>query len=226
MLQVLENVFTLEEALEFRQLLEDSAWVDGRLSAGAQAASVKTNDHLDDRVDLAAAIGHAIVARLDAHPRFVSAALPHRILPPKFNRYTGGGQYGAHVDSSIMATPGGVQMRTDLSATLFLSRADDYDGGELVIDTRFGTQEIKLDAGDLVLYPSSSLHCVQAVTSGTRICSVFWIQSLIRNNQQREILFDLDQSIQSITRDKGPVDANVSRLTGVYHNLVREWASP
>lgn len=225
MLLVIENVFTPEEAFELKQQLADSTWVDGRLSAGAQAATVKTNQHLDDRIDLARDLGDLILGRLNTNPEFVSAALPNRILPPKFNRYAGGGHYGAHVDSSIMSMPGGGQIRTDLSATLFLSRADDYDGGELVIDTRFGTQEVKLQAGDLVLYPSTSLHCVNPVLSGARICSVFWIQSLIRDNQQREILYELDQSVQSLTLDKGPEDADVSRLTGIYHNLMRNWAS-
>ncbi len=225
MLLVIEKVFTPEEAIGFGEQLADSAWVDGKLSAGSQAASVKTNQHLDDRIDLARDIGNAILGRLNSHPQFVSAALPNRILPPKFNRYTGGGQYGAHVDSSIMGMPGGGQIRTDLSATLFLSQPDDYEGGELVIDTRFGAQDVKLEAGDLVLYPSTSLHCVNPVLSGARICSVFWIQSLVRDNQQREILYDLDQSVQSITLDKGPEDEDVSRLTGIYHNLMRCWAS-
>ncbi|MGQ7843654.1 Fe2+-dependent dioxygenase [Granulosicoccus sp. 3-233] len=225
MLLVIEKVFTCEEALVFGKQLADSSWVDGKLSAGSQAAGVKTNQHLDDRIDLARGIGNVILDRLHAHPQFVSAALPSRILPPKFNRYTGGGQYGAHVDSAIMGMPGGGQIRTDLSATLFLSQPEDYDGGELVIDTRFGTQEVKLEAGDLVLYPSTSLHCVNPVLAGARICSVFWIQSLIRDNQQREILYDLDQSVQSITLDKGSEDEDVSRLTGIYHNLMRSWAS-
>lgn len=224
MLLVIEDVFTSDEAQAFHRQLSDSSWVDGKLSAGAQAASVKHNEHLDDRIDVAAGIGKAILQRLSNHPQFVSAALPRHILPPKFNRYTGGGQYGAHVDGSIMGMPDGSLIRTDLSATVFLSAPEDYDGGELVIDTRFGSQQVKLDAGDLVLYPSTSLHCVNPVTAGARISSIFWIQSLVRDNQQREILYDLDQSVQSITQEKGAGDSDVSRLTGIYHNLLRCWA--
>lgn len=226
MLLAIESVFSVEDALSMRQQLVQSQWVDGRLSAGSQAATVKTNQHLDDRTDVAKSIGSRILAALFSHPQFVSAALPNRIIPPKFNRYTKGGQYGAHIDSSIMSMPGGnEQIRTDLSATLFLSHAEDYEGGELLVETQFGTQEVKLDAGDLVLYPSTSLHRVNPVLEGARICSVFWIQSLVRDNQQREILYELDQSVQTLTLDRGPGDAEVSRLTGIYHNLMRCWAS-
>ncbi|ASJ75210.1 Fe2+-dependent dioxygenase [Granulosicoccus antarcticus] len=226
MLLAIESVFSVEEALEMRQQLAQSQWVDGKLSAGSQAATVKTNQHLDDRTELAQSIGSRILAVLNAHPQFISAALPNKIMPAKFNRYTEGGQYGAHVDSSIMSLPGGMgQMRTDLSATLFLSRADDYDGGELLVETQFGTQEVKLEAGDLVLYPSTSLHQVNPVLKGARICSVFWIQSLVRDNQQREILYELDQSVQTLTLERGQGDSEVSRLTGIYHNLMRCWAT-
>lgn len=226
MLLAIESVFSVEEALAMRRQLAQSEWVDGKLSAGSQAAMVKTNQHLDDRSETARSVGVRILNALQAHPQFISAALPGRIMPPKFNRYTEGGQYGAHVDSSIMAMPGGAgQIRTDLSATLFLSRAEDYDGGELLIETQFGTQSVKLDAGDLVLYPSTSLHQVHPVLAGARICSVFWIQSLVRDNQQREMLYELDQSVQTLTAERGHGDAEVSRLTGIYHNLMRCWSS-
>jgi PKHD-type hydroxylase len=166
-----------------------------------------------------------VLERLSANPTFVSAALPHRIYPPKFNRYRDGGSYGTHVDSALMVVPGTQErMRCDLSATLFLSAADDYEGGELEIEGPFGAQAVKLEAGDLVLYPSSSLHRVTPVTGGVRLASFFWIQSLVADAEARTLLFDLDQSIRSLRRTNPPEDPQLLRLSGIYHNLLRRWA--
>ena len=167
-----------------------------------------------------------MIRKLSSHPLFMSAALPSKIYPPKFNRYQGGEHYGLHVDASIMPLPNSHQMlRTDLSATLFLTEPGAYEGGELSIETQFGLQQIKLSAGSVILYPANSLHQVNPVNRGVRTASFFWIESLVRTNDQRSTLFDLDQSIQALTVDRGSNDPEVKRLSGVYHNLMRSWAS-
>lgn len=223
MLITIPGFLSRHEAQELRQRLLQGEWRDGARSAGAVAARVKQNLQLDDGSELAAATRHALLSRLQQHPLFVSAALPARIYPPKFNRYRDGGHYGLHVDSAVMQLPDG-PMRTDLSATLFLSDPGAYDGGELVIESQFGAQQVKLPAGELVLYPSSSLHEVTPVTRGERLASFFWVQSMVRSSFQREQLFELDQSIQMLTGRLGLDDGEVKRLNGIYHNLLRGWA--
>ncbi|KQR63113.1 Fe2+-dependent dioxygenase [Acidovorax sp. Leaf160] len=224
MLISIDQVLSAAEVRQLRQSLDAAPWTDGAATAGTLAQGVKRNQQLSDGLPLAAELGRQILARLAGHPLFVSAALPRTIYPPKFNRYAGGGSYGAHVDSAVMAVPGThQQMRTDVSATLFLSAPEEYDGGELEIEGPFGVQSVKLAAGDLVLYPSSSLHRVTPVTRGARVASFFWIESLVADPTDRALLFDLDQSIQRITPLLAADDARLVQLTGVYHNLLRRW---
>ncbi|HLS98485.1 MAG: Fe2+-dependent dioxygenase [Porticoccaceae bacterium] len=224
MLIPIDNLLDKATARDWEARLAAAHWQDGRLTAGSQAIHVKANQQIADGSDLATALGNGILRALGAHPLFLSAALPKKIFPPKFNRHREGGHYGPHVDNAILHLPGGEVLRTDLSATLFLSEPDDYEGGELVIETRYGAQQVKLGAGDLILYPATSLHEVRPVTAGSRICGFFWIESLVRDGQRREMLFDLDQSIQALTLERGGADGEVRRLAGVYHNLVRHWA--
>ena len=208
-----------------RAALDEGEWRDGAASAGSQAAEVKRNQQLDAASELAGKLGASIAGALRRNPLFMSAALPNRIYPPMFNRYGVGETYGAHVDSAIMNTGSATGMlRTDLSATLFLTEPDQYEGGELVVQTTFGDQAVKLAAGDLILYPSTSLHQVAPVTSGERVCAVLWVESLVRSGEQRELLFELDQSIQTLTMERGSADHEVRRLSGIYHNLIRQWA--
>ncbi|KAA3651788.1 MAG: Fe2+-dependent dioxygenase [Proteobacteria bacterium] len=225
MLIPIENVLSKAEVKRFRERLDAANWQDGLATAGTLARQVKRNAQLDDASPLAVELGQAILRRLGETPLFVSAALPGKIYPPKFNRYADGGTYGAHVDSAVMHVPGtGVSLRTDLSATLFLAEPDEYDGGELEIEGPFGIQAVKLEAGDMVLYPSSSLHRVTPVTRGARVASFFWIESLVQNDGARTVLFDLDQAIQGLNATVGADDPQLLKLTGVYHNLLRLWA--
>ena len=225
MLIPIEDVLAPDEVRAFRQQLDVADWQDGQRTAGSLARAVKRNLQLDDTSPLAKSLGNQVLRRLGAHPLFVSAALPRHIHPPKFNRYAGGGTYGTHVDSALMQVPGtDVTLRSDLSATLFLSDPEEYDGGELQIDGPFGVQSVKLGAGDLILYPSSSLHRVTPVTRGARVASFFWIESLVRDDAARTLLFDLDQAIQGLTPSVAPGDPWLIKLTGVYHNLLRRWA--
>jgi len=224
MLISIPGVLSKEEVRNYREHMDSAPWLDGRLTAGGQAKHVKTNQQLDDKEELTRHLSETLIGRLNGHPTFVSAALPNKIFPPKFNRYQDGGHYGLHIDNAIMSLANGQRMRTDVSATLFLSEPDEYDGGELTIETQFGAQQVKLEAGDLIVYPSTSLHEVKAVTRGSRVCSFFWVQSLVKDSAQREQLFELDQSIQVLTVDRGYDDAEVRRLTGIYHNLVRTWS--
>lgn len=225
MLIPIEGVLTKDEVRQFRQRLAAADWQDGLNTAGTLARSVKRNQQLEDGSPLAVELGHFILRKLGNNPLFISAALPSRIYPPKFNRYADGGTYGAHVDSAVMAVPGSdVSVRSDLSATLFLAEPGEYEGGELQIEGPFGIQSVKLAAGDMVLYPSSSLHRVTPVTEGARIASFFWIQSLVQNDSARTLLFDLDQAIQGITPTLAADDPRLLKLTGVYHNLLRQWA--
>ena len=227
MLISIDQVLSKTEVRDFRAQLDAAAWEDGAATAGTLAKSVKRNQQVADGSALAVRLGQHILRRLAATPLFISAALPRTIYPPKFNRYADGGTYGAHVDSALMFLPGShQQMRTDLSATLFLAEPEEYDGGELEVEGPFGVQAVKLGAGDMVLYPSTSLHRVTPVTRGARVASFFWIESLVQDEGERTLLFDLDQSIQQLTPLVAPDDPRLVQLTGVYHNLLRRWARP
>lgn len=224
MLVVIPDVLTPGQVAEARQLLEAADWVDGKITAGHQGARVKDNMQLPVESPAARQVGGMIMKALGSNPLFMSAALPLHILPPMFNRYSGGQTFGTHVDGSIRTVPGtGHRLRTDLSCTLFFAGPEEYDGGELIIEDTYGSKSVKLPAGHLILYPSTSLHQVTPVTRGTRLCSFFWLQSMIRDNGQRSILFDLDVAIQRLGAENATHPSVVS-LTGVYHNLLRQWA--
>ena len=224
MLLQIENVLTKQEAAEFRAQLDVADWQDGRTTAGYQSARTKNNQQLPEGHPLAQQLSGRILDALDRNPLFLSAALPLRVFTPLFNRYDGGQAFGTHVDNAIRQLHGaGLRVRTDLSATLFLTEPDEYDGGELIIEDTYGVQSVKLAAGDMVLYPGTSLHHVRPVTRGARISSFFWIQSMIRTDAQRSMLFDLDLAIQRLAADS-PDHPSAVQLTGVYHNLVRLWA--
>jgi len=229
MLITIENILTPDQVAHARQQLATAQWVDGRVTAGYQAQEVKRNAQLPETSPTAKELGELVLTALARSPRFMSAALPLRVFPPMFNSYAGGQTFGTHVDTAIrqLATTG-QRIRTDLSATLFLTPPSDYDGGELIIEDSYGEKSVKLPAGDLVLYPATSLHRVEPVTRGNRVSSFFWIQSMIRQDAHRSILFDLDASIQRLaTSDHAqaaPVKQSSVQLTGVYHNLLRQWA--
>lgn len=225
MLLPIENIISAEDASRLRQVIEKEEWLDGKRTAGSLAATVKSNLQLNETSKTAQHLSQVIADAVQQHPLFVSASLPKSVFPPRFNCYQNGGHYGLHVDNSIMTLPNGSSMRTDVSATLFLNNADDYEGGELSIETQYGAQEIKMNAGDLILYPSTSLHEVKPVTSGKRLAAFFWIQSMVANPVQREQLFELDQSIQVLTQERGSDDNEVRRLSGLYHNLLRGWVT-
>lgn len=225
MLITLDNVLDKDTVRQFRAHLEKAEWQDGAQTAGTLAKSAKRNQQLEDGKEPALSLGQHILRTLGQHPPFIAAALPHRIYPPKFNRYAGGGTYGAHVDSAVMPVPGThITVRSDVSVTLFLSEPEEYDGGELEIEDQFGLQTVKLAAGDMVLYPASSLHRVTPVTRGARIASFFWVQSLVADAGARSLLFDLDQAIQGLTPAVAADNNDLLALTGVYHNLLRRWA--
>lgn len=225
MLLHIPEVFTKDEVAALRQTLDAGPWADGNVTSGHQSATAKHNSQLPEDCVEAREISAIIVQALNANPMFVSAALPHTIFPPLFNRYEGGAAFGVHVDNAIRQQRGGpLRIRSDLSATLFLSEPEDYDGGELMIEENYGSQSVKLPAGDLVLYPSKSLHRVTPVTRGARVSSFMWLQSLVRDDGARETLFQLDVATQRVNIDKGPQDQAVIELTGVYHNLLRRWA--
>jgi PKHD-type hydroxylase len=208
-----------------RELLSEAGWVDGRSTAGPQAAQAKRNQQLDPAAPAAQALRALVLRALDGHALFFSAALPKRVLPPQFNRYGGDtNQYGEHVDQAIRyGGEPGLRVRTDLSCTLFLSDPADYDGGELVIEHSFGQQRVKLAAGDLVLYPGTSVHRVEPVTRGARLAAFFWIESMVRRDDQRQLLFDMDMALMRLRGTHGESPETV-RLTGTYHNLLRMWA--
>jgi PKHD-type hydroxylase len=219
------GVLSKDEVRHCRKVMDAVSWVDGRVTAGPQSASVKKNTQLPEGSAAARELGEIVLAALARTPLFVSAAVPLRIFPPLFNRYSEGDFFGTHVDGSIRAIPGtATRIRTDLSVTLFLAEPEEYDGGELVVEDKYGTHEVKLPAGDLVLYPSTSLHHVTPITRGARVASFFWLQSMIRGDNERTLLFDLDQTIQDLTVEKGIEDPACVRLTGIYHNLIRLWA--
>jgi PKHD-type hydroxylase len=220
----IRNVLTTEQIDECAAALAVAAWEDGRHTAGYQAARVKNNAQLSGSDPTAQRLGGMIVARLERTAAFISGALPLKVFPPLFNRHVKGQSFGTHVDTAIRQVPGTPhRVRSDLSATLFLSPADSYDGGELVIEDSYGLHEVKLPAGDLVLYPASSLHHVRAVTRGERLAAVFWIQSMVRGDADRGMLYDLDIAIQHLAVAV-PEHPAVVQLTGVYHNLLRRWA--
>ncbi|MDO6564134.1 Fe2+-dependent dioxygenase [Amphritea sp. 1_MG-2023] len=227
MLITLPKVLSIAEVRQFREHLHNAEWQDGLSTAGSLARHVKNNQQLDDSQEPAISLANHILKALACTPAFVSAALPDRIYPPKFNRYRESETYGAHIDAALMQIPGShLTLRTDLSASLFLADPDEYDGGELCINTQHGTQTVKLAAGDMVLYPSTSLHSVSPITRGVRVAAFFWIQSMVKDIQQRELLFELDNSIQKLTAELGPNHLEVVHLSGLYHNLLRQWATP
>lgn len=224
MLLQVPDVLSAEQVARARQIFTQAEWVDGRVTAGHQSSRAKDNLQLPEDSPAARELGQMVLTALQRSPLFISAALPLQVFPPLFNRYTGGQSFGTHVDNAIRQVPGTPhRIRTDLSATLFFMNPDDYDGGELVVEDTYGVHNVKLPAGHLVLYPSTSLHRVQPVTRGERICSFFWIQSMIRSDGDRTLLFDLDSAIQRITHDQPDHPAAV-QLTGLYHNLLRRWA--
>jgi PKHD-type hydroxylase len=219
------EVLTKAQVAHCRRTMDAAEWIDGRGTAGAQSAVVKHNMQLPEGSPAARELGDLILDALSRCPIFISAAIPQRIFPPLFNRYGVGQSFGTHVDGAIRGIPGTpIRIRTDLSVTLFLAEPDEYDGGELTVEDKYGTQEVKLPAGDLVLYPSTSLHHVKPVTRGARIASFFWLQSMVRDDNARTMLFDLDQTIQQLSAEKGVEDPVCVRLTGIYHNLIRYWA--
>jgi PKHD-type hydroxylase len=224
MLTTIENVLTGEEVARMRARLAEAEWVDGKVTAGYQAQQVKRNAQIPESSPVARELGDVILAGLARSPVFMSAALPLRVFPPMFNSYAGGQTFGAHVDTAIRQFAStGQRIRTDLSATLFLTSPEEYDGGELDIHDTYGVHSVKLAAGSLVLYPASSLHAVRPVTRGARVSSFFWLQSMIRDDGQRAILFELDTAIQRLAADS-PGHPSSLGLTGVYHNLLRQWA--
>jgi PKHD-type hydroxylase len=224
MLLAIPAVLSADEVRAARERLDQAEWVDGRVTAGHQSSRVKANLQLPDDHEAAEIIGGMILDALQKNPLFISAALPHRIFPPLFNKYSGGHAFGSHVDNAIRQVPRSVyRIRTDLSATVFLSEPDEYEGGELVVEDTYGVHAVKLPAGHMVLYPATSLHHVRPVTSGARVASFFWIQSMVRDDGERTLLFDLDSAIQQVSSE-APEHRGAVQLTNVYHNLLRRWA--
>jgi len=218
------NVLSADQAARARQIFNAADWIDGRVTAGHQSARVKQNMQLPENSPAARELGAMIVGALEQNSLFVSAALPARVFPPLFNRYQSGESFGTHVDNAIRHVTGTPhRIRTDLSATLFFTEPEEYDGGELVVEDTYGTHQVKLPAGHMILYPASSLHHVRPVTRGARIASFFWIQSMVRDDGERTLLFDLDLAIQRLNGSEA-AQASAVQLTGVYHNLLRRWA--
>jgi PKHD-type hydroxylase len=218
------DVLTAEQIVHAQNVLKAADWVDGRVTAGHQSARTKDNMQLPEESPLAKELGEMVLTALGRNALFISAALPSKVFPPLFNRYQGGQSFGTHVDNAIRQVKGaGHRVRTDLSATLFISDPEDYNGGELSVEDTFGVHSVKLPAGHMVLYPASSLHHVTPVTRGARIASFFWIQSMVRDDAERTLLFDLDVAIQRLNAERSD-DPSVVQLTGIYHNLVRRWA--
>jgi PKHD-type hydroxylase len=218
------NVLNLKQVERCREVMNRAKWIDGRVTAGHQSAEVKDNRQLPENSPEARELGDMIVAALERNPLFITATLPLRVFPPLFNRYEGGESFGAHLDNSIRQIPGTpLRVRTDISATLFLSAPQEYDGGELVIDDVYGAHAVKLDAGDMVVYPASSVHHVEPVTRGVRLASFFWVQSMVRDNGTRSLLFDLDMAINKVNQAQ-PNHGAVVELTNCYHNLLRRFA--
>lgn len=223
MLLAIPDVLTPEQTARARAQLEAADWVDGRVTAGHQGARVKDNRQLPEDSPAGREVGAMILQALGANPLFMSAALPLHVLPPTFNRYEGGQAFGNHIDGAVRFLPTGQRMRTDLSCTLFFSEPGDYDGGELIVEDTYGSKSVKLPPGHMILYPSTSQHRVTPVTRGVRLCSFFWLQSMIRDDGRRAMLFDMDVAIQGLGAENATHPSVVS-LTGVYHNLLRQWA--
>lgn len=223
MLLHIEGVLTPDQVAQFRDRLAASAWVDGKVTAGEQSAMAKRNLQVPEDAPVARELGEIILGALGRNPQFVSAALPLRVFPPLFNRYDEGMAFDTHVDNSIRFA-GQVRFRTDVSATLFLTDPGDYDGGELIVEDSFGEHAVKLPAGDLILYPASSLHRVAPITRGSRWASFFWAQSMVRSDEQRTLLFNLDSAIQDLSARLGQGEPEVVSLAGTYHNLLRMWS--
>lgn len=220
----ISEVLTAAQVTGIRKAIDTAEWVDGKATVGAQGAKVKRNRQLSELSPTGLKVGQTILQALASHPLFVSAALPMRYMPPLFNRYEGGEHYGFHIDGSVRGIPGSnLSLRTDLSCTLFLSEPEDYDGGELIVADTYGEHEVKLPAGDMILYPASSVHKVEPVTRGARISSFFWVQSMVADDGKRSLLFELDQNIQKLRTKLGDTE-EVIGLTGHYHNLLRQWA--
>ena len=227
MTAVIEKVLTSDEVRDFRARLDKAAWPEAGApnTAGSLARLVKKNQQLDEASPLAIELGNRILRKLARNEQFTAYAHPLRIYPPRFNRYADGGQYGFHSDGALLhVANSSIVIRSDLSATLFLSEPEEYDGGELEIETASDVQAVKLTAGDMILYPSGALHRVLPVTRGARIASFFWVQSMVRDAGERAQLYELDQAVQQATRELGPESSAVLQLAGVYHNLLRRWA--
>jgi PKHD-type hydroxylase len=228
MLLHVPEILSREQVARFRTELDAAEWIDGRETVGAQGAQVKRNLQLPEASPVRRELGSEVLAALAKNPLYHAATLPARTLPPRFNRYEGGGHYGFHVDGAVMSLPTerghpAASLRSDISCTLFLCDPEEYDGGELIINDTYGEHEVKLPAGDVIVYPSSSLHQVQPVTRGARLACFFWVQSLVRDDGERQLLFELDASIQTLTAARAD-RAVVLRLTSLYHNLLRRWA--
>ena len=226
MLLQIPEVLSAEQVRQFRARLDAASWVDGNVTSGHQSAHAKVNEQVAEDSVEARELGEVVLSALARSALFFSAALPKQVFPPLFNRYRQGMTFGNHVDSAIRSHAGTrMRMRTDMSATLFLSAPEDYDGGELLVEDTYGTQQVKLPAGHLILYPASSLHRVNPITRGARVASFFWIQSMVREDAQRTLLFDMDMAILRLAKER-PNDPALVSLTGVYHNLLRMWAEP
>ena len=225
MLLTIPDLLSKAQVAQCRAALNQAEWVDGNVTSGPQSALAKNNQQIPEGSPVARQVGDLIQDALGASPLFIAAALPLKVFPPLFNRYDSGQAFGTHVDNAIRHLRGTTfRIRSDLSATLFLSEPEEYDGGELTVEDTYGVQRVKLAAGDLVLYPSTSLHHVTPVTRGARVSSFFWIQSMVRDDGQRTLLFQMDTAIQQLVAELGNTDAKVISLTGVYHNLLRRWA--
>jgi PKHD-type hydroxylase len=224
MLITIPEVLNAQQLSQCRAVLDGADWTDGRVTAGHQGRRVKDNSQLPEQSQAAAELGELVLGALERNALFISAALPAEVYPPMFNRYQAGQHFGAHIDNAVRLLPGsGRKLRTDVSATLFLAEPDEYEGGELLVEDTYGTHAVKLPAGHMIVYPSTSLHRVEPVRSGARLASFFWIQSMVRDDAQRTLLFDMDSAIQHLQRSGADADALV-RLTGSYHNLLRMWA--
>jgi len=221
----IQNVLTAAQVAQFRQELTRVEWIDGRATAGHLSAQVKNNQQIREDHPVARRLGDIILSALERNAMFMSGALPAKVVPPLFNRHTVGESYGWHIDGSIRPVAGSsMRVRTDLAATLFLSDPQEYDGGELAIEDTFGTRRVKLAAGHLVLYPGTSVHQVEPITRGVRFASFFWVESMVREDGRRRMLFELDNTIQSLTAEF-PQHSSIVELTSLYHNLMREWGS-
>jgi len=224
MLICVPDVLSKEAVAQFRSVMDAAEWEDGASTAGAQPPSVKSNEQLPPNGELSRRLGERLLQAIVSHPGFVSAAIPLRIYPPMFNRYRVGHRFGVHVDNAVRGDPlTGTRIRADLAVTIFLSEPDEYDGGELVVDDAYDSHQVKLPAGALAVYPASDLHMVSPVTRGARVASFFWVQSMIRQESVRDVIYDLDAAIQQLAPRLGGDDEDVMKLGGVYHNLIRHW---